>query len=109
MSRMHGTLHGVRVLDLTGEIGFLAGMVLGELGADVVKVEPPAGDPARRRPPFWGQIDDGERSLLWLALNGSKRGLTLDLERSAGRDLFLRLAARADVVLETEAPGALAA
>jgi benzylsuccinate CoA-transferase BbsE subunit len=109
MSSMRGTLHGLRVLDLTGEIGFHAGMLLGELGADVVKVEPPAGDPARRRPPFWGGVDDPERSLLWLALNGSKRGLTLDLERAAGRELFLGLAARADVVLESDAPGALAA
>src|SRR5262249_58450543 len=71
--RMRGTLHGLRVLDLTGEIGFLAGTLLGELGADVVKVEPPAGDPARRRPPFWDGVEDPERSLLWLALNTSKR------------------------------------
>lgn len=106
---MHGSLHGFRVLDLTGEVGFLAGMLLAELGADVVKVEPPAGDPARRRPPFWGGVEDPERALLWLALNSSKRGLTLDLERAAGRDLFLRLVERADVVLETGAPGALAA
>ena len=106
---MRGTLHGLRVLDLTGETGFLTGMLLGELGADVIKVEAPAGDPARRRPPFWGGVADPERSLLWLALNSSKRGLTLDLERAAGRDLFLRLAEGADVVLETEAPGGLAA
>jgi len=109
VSGIRGTLHGIRVLDLTGETGFLTGMLLGELGADVIKVEAPAGDPARRRPPFWGGIDDPERSLLWLALNSSKRGLTLDLERAAGRDLFLRLAEGADVVLETEAPGGLAA
>ncbi len=102
---MRGTLHGVRVLDCTSEIGFLTGMLLGQLGADVIKIEPPAGDPARRRPPFWGGIEDPERSILWLALNGSKRGITLDLERPAGRDLFLRLADGADVVLET---GALA-
>jgi benzylsuccinate CoA-transferase BbsE subunit len=106
---MRGTLHGLRVLDVTGEVGFLAGMLLAELGADVVKVEPPAGDPARFRPPFWGGVADPERSLLWLALNGSKRSLTLDLDRPAGRDLFLRLAERADVVLETGAPGTLAA
>src|SRR5262249_25070091 len=52
---------------------------------------------------------DPEPPPLCLALNGSKRGLTLDLERAAGRELFLRLAARADVVLESDAPGALAA
>jgi len=103
---MRGNLHGVRVLDLAGEPGFLAGMLLAELGADVVKVEPPAGDPARRRPPFWGGVEDPERSILWLAQNGSKRGITLDLQRPAGRDVFLRLVARADVVLET---GALSA
>jgi benzylsuccinate CoA-transferase BbsE subunit len=106
---MRGTLHGLRVLDLTGESGFLAGMLLAELGADVVKVEPPAGDPARRRPPFWGGVADPERSILWIALNGSKRSLTLDIDRPAGRDLLLRLAERTDVVLETGAPGALAA
>src|SRR5262245_17467008 len=102
-SRMRGTLNGLRILDLTGEIGFLAGMLLGELGADVVKVEPPAGDPARRRPPFWGGVEDPERAILWLAQNGSKRGITLDLQRPAGRDVFLRLVARTDVVLETGA------
>ncbi len=106
---MRGTLHGIRVLDLTAEPGFLSGMLLAELGADVVKVEPPGGDPTRRRGPFWGDVADPDRSIPWLALNASKRGITLDLEQPAGRDLFLRLAARADVVLETGAPGALAA
>jgi benzylsuccinate CoA-transferase BbsE subunit len=106
---MRGTLHGLRVLDCTSEPGFLTGMLLGEMGADVVKVEPPAGDPARRRGPFWGDVEDVERSLLWLSMNASKRGITLDLERAAGRELFLRLAERADVVLETEVPGRLAA
>src|SRR5262249_49385992 len=53
-AHMRGTLHGTRILDLTHEPGFFTGKILGELGADVVKVEPPGGDPARRRPPFWG-------------------------------------------------------
>jgi benzylsuccinate CoA-transferase BbsE subunit len=102
-------LDGIRVLDLTGEPGFFAGRLLGDLGADVVKIEPPAGDPARRRPPFWGDGADPERSILWLALNVSKRGLTLDLDRPRGRELFLALAANADVLLETEPPGGMAA
>src|SRR2546426_909220 len=106
---MTGNLDGVRVLDLTGEPGFFAGKLLGDLGADVVKIEPPPGDPARRRPPFWDGTPDPDRSLLWLALNTSKRGLTLDLEAAGGRELFLALAARADVVLETEPPGRMAA
>ena len=105
---MGGNLDGIRVLDLTGEPGFLAGTLLGELGANVVKVEPPAGDPARRRPPFWGGIPDPERALLWLALNTSKRGMTLDLDRPRGRDLFLDLIRRADVLLESEPPGRMA-
>src|SRR5205823_13861946 len=102
-------LSGIRILDLTAEPGFFAGKVLGDLGADVVKVEPPAGDPARRRPPFWGGIPDPERGLLWLALNTSKRGLTLDLDRPRGHELFLDLVRRADVLLESEPPGRMAA
>lgn len=105
---MHGVLDGIRVLDLSGEPGFLAGKLLGHLGADVVKIEPPGGDPARRQGPYWGHIEDPERSLRWLALNDSKRGITLDLARPAGRELFLGLCERADVVLETMAPGRLA-
>jgi benzylsuccinate CoA-transferase BbsE subunit len=106
---MSGNLAGLRVLDLTGEPGFLAGMLLGELGADVIKIEPPGGDPVRRRPPFWGGAPDPERALGWLAHNTSKRGITLDLERPRGREVFLALCERADVLLETEPPGALAA
>jgi benzylsuccinate CoA-transferase BbsE subunit len=109
MPARSGTLHGTRVLDLTAEPGFLAGKLLGDLGADVVKIEPPGGDPARRRPPFWGGAPDPERSLLWLALNTSKRGITLDLERPRGRELFLALVDHADVLLETEPPGQMAA
>jgi len=103
-SPTRGNLDGIRVLDLTREPGFLAGKLLAELGADVVKVEPPEGDPARRRPPFRDGIVDPDRALVWLALNTSKRGITLALDRPRGRDLFLRLVARADVVVDT--PGA---
>ncbi len=102
MAAPHGNLDGTRVLDLTREPGFFAGKLLGDLGADVVKVEPPGGDPARRRAPFWGGAADPERALGWLAMNTSKRGITLDLERPRGRALFLDLVARADVVLETD-------
>jgi crotonobetainyl-CoA:carnitine CoA-transferase CaiB-like acyl-CoA transferase len=104
---MSGNLSGVRVLDLTTEPGHFAAKLLGDLGADVVKVEPPRGDPIRRRGPFWGHADDRERSLGWLAYNTSKRGITLDVTKPRGRDLFLDLAARADVVMESQAPGTL--
>ncbi|HEX4621570.1 MAG TPA: CoA transferase, partial [Myxococcaceae bacterium] len=92
-------LSGLRVLDLTDEPGFLAGKILGDLWADVIKVEPPGGDPARRHGPFLGGIEDAERSLPWLAMNTSKRGVTLDLKADRGRELLRAMAARADVVL----------
>src|SRR6266851_5342824 len=101
------SLQGFRVLDLTDEPGFLAGRLLGDLGADVIKVEPPGGHPIRRRGPFWQDRPDPERSLTWLAQNTSKRGITLDLEKPRGRELFLDLCEKADAVLETARPGAL--
>ncbi|MFQ5514840.1 MAG: CaiB/BaiF CoA transferase family protein [Myxococcota bacterium] len=99
-------LEGYRVLDLSGEPGFLAGKILGDMGADVIKIEPPGGHPDRR-PPYLAGIEDPERSLLWLALNTSKRGITLNLGDERGRELFQRLVAGADVVLESEPAGAL--
>lgn len=101
-----GNLDGYRVLDLTGEPGFLAGKVLGELGADVIKVEPPGGDPARRRGPFVGGRVDSERSVLWLALNTSKRGITLNLDHQRGREILLTLCRGADAVIESAGPAA---
>ncbi len=100
-------LSGIRVLDLSQEPGFLAGKILGEIGADVIKIEPPGGDREGRRGPYLGDVEDPERSLPWLALNTSKRGITLELRSRAGADLFKRLVRRADVVLETFAPGTL--
>lgn len=97
---------GIRILDLSGEPGWLAGKILGDLGADVVKVEPPGGDPGRVAP-FLGDVEDPERSLGWLALNTSKRGITLDTRVEKGRELLLRLAEGADVLLETYAPNTL--
>ena len=95
-----------RVLDLTGPLGYMAGRVLADLGADVVKIEPPGGDPARR---FQPAVDtpDGAQSVFWLAANANKRSVTLDLQRNEGRELFRRLAAKADFVLESFAPGTL--
>ena len=71
-------LEGYRVLDLSAEPGLLAGKILGDMGADVIKIERPGGDEARRGP-YVGGVEDPERSLAWLALNTSKRGITLDL------------------------------
>jgi benzylsuccinate CoA-transferase BbsE subunit len=96
---------GFRILDLSHEPGFLTGKVLAELGADVVKIEPPGGDRAGRRAPYLGGVEDPERSLSWLALNTSKRGVTLDLRRPRGQALLRELAAGADALIETCAPG----
>lgn len=97
-----------RVLDLTTERGLLCGQILGDLGADVLKVEPPSGSPARRLAPFYRDQPDPNRSLYWWAYNRNKRGITLDLERQEGRAIFRRLAAKADFLVESENPGAMA-
>src|SRR5262249_45316587 len=99
-----GNLNGYRILDVTTEPGFLAGKLLGDLGADVIKIEPLAGDPARRRAPFVGGVEDRERSVVWLALNTSKRGVTLNLDHARGRDIFLSLCREADAVIESAVP-----
>ncbi len=104
---IEGNLQGLRVLDLADEPGFLAGRLLADLGADVVKVEPPGGHPVRRRPPYWGDREDPERAISWLVQNSSKRGITLDLAHPSAREIFLTLCEKADAVLETGRPGEL--
>jgi len=101
-------LSGCRVLDLTTERGLMCGQILGDLGADVIKVEPPGGSPVRSLKPFFADEPGPERSVYWWAYNRNKRGVTLDLETGEGRDLMRRLVARADFVLESDSPGALA-
>ena len=94
-----------RVLDLTeGGVNW-CGKLLADLGADVIKVEPPGGSPTRMRGPFYRGQRHPERSLFWFAYCVNKRGVTLDLESEEGRRAFVRLADTADVVLESFAPG----
>ena len=94
-----------RVLDLTDERGFLCGKALGDLGADVIKIEKPGGDPARSIGPFYHDIPDPEKSLYWFAFNANKRSITLDIEKADGREIFKSLVKTADVVVESFAPG----
>ncbi len=94
-----------RVLDLTNEKGFLCGRALGDLGADVIKIEKPGGDPARSIGPFYHDIPDPEKSLYWFAFNANKRSITLDIETADGREIFKELVKKADVVIESFAPG----
>ncbi|MDQ2920502.1 MAG: CoA transferase [Acidobacteriota bacterium] len=96
-----------RVLDLTDDLGFLTGRIFGDLGAEVIKIEPPLGDPARRRPPFLKNGNGSSQSLYWQAYNTNKRGITLDLHQQHGRDLLLRLAKTADFIIESFQPGTL--
>ncbi|MCP3985597.1 MAG: CoA transferase [bacterium] len=95
-----------RVLDLCDDRGELAGMVFGDLGADVIRVEPPGGSEARRRGPMLEGGPATERSLQFVAYNRNKRSIVIDLASEAGREEFLRLVAGADFVIES-APGGL--
>jgi len=98
-------LTGFRVLDLTNENGFLCGRLLGDLGADVVKVEKPGGDLARNIGPFYNDIPHPEKSLYWFAYNANKRGITLDIETRDGQQIFKKLVKSADCVIESFPPG----
>jgi crotonobetainyl-CoA:carnitine CoA-transferase CaiB-like acyl-CoA transferase len=102
-----GPLAGLRVLELADEKGQFCGKLLGDLGADVVKIEPPGGEATRRVGPFLDDIPHPDRSLSFWYYNTSKRGVTLSLETADGRDLFRRLTASADIVLETFPSGYL--
>ena len=108
-----GALAGIKVLDLTRIIaGPLATQILGDLGADVVKVERPGeGDDARRTGPPWaldaqGAVD--ELSTYFLAVNRNKRSITLDYTSPEGAAVLRRLALEADVLIENFRPGTLA-
>jgi crotonobetainyl-CoA:carnitine CoA-transferase CaiB-like acyl-CoA transferase len=103
-----GSLAGLRILELADETGQFCGKLLGDLGADVVKIEPPGGERNRHVGPFLDDIPHPERSLSFWYYNTSKRGITLNLETADGRRLFRRLAATSDVILETFRPGFLA-
>ncbi|MFC1981607.1 CaiB/BaiF CoA transferase family protein, partial [Chloroflexota bacterium] len=98
-------LSGYRVLDLADEKGYYCGKLLGDLGADVIKVERPGGDASRNIGPFFQDIPHPEKSLSWAANNTSKRGITLDIETRDGQEFFKRLAERADFIIESFAPG----
>ena len=102
-----GALAGLRILDLTDHKAALCGRILADMGADVIKVEPPGGDRARRIGPFLDDLPHPDRSLFFWFYNLNKRSLTLDLGCSRGVDLLLALASTADVVIESFAPGEL--
>jgi crotonobetainyl-CoA:carnitine CoA-transferase CaiB-like acyl-CoA transferase len=101
-------LAGIRVLELAdGIAGPYAGKLLADYGADVIKLEPPGGDPTRHMGPFPGGNRDPERSALFLHLNTNKRSAVADLSTDQGRRLVLDLAAHSDLVIESSMPGVL--
>lgn len=105
---MSAPLEGIRVLEF-GHVaaGPFVGMVLADLGADVVKVEPPEGDHMRRWPPFAELADGTEFSLNFASVNRGKRSVCANLKDAGERDAILRLALSADVIIENYRPGVL--
>jgi crotonobetainyl-CoA:carnitine CoA-transferase CaiB-like acyl-CoA transferase len=94
---------------LADEKGQFCGKLMADLGADVIKIEPPGGQQTRTLGPFLHDMPHRERSLSFWHYNTSKRGLTLNLETEDGQELFRRLASTADIILETLPPGYLPA
>ncbi len=100
-------LSGLRVLDLSGPMGNYCGKLYADMGAEVILVEPPTGTRLRFEPPFLDDIAGIDRSLAYTYYNTSKLGITLNIDTLAGQDLLRRLAATADLIIETEKPGAM--
>lgn len=100
-------LGDLRVLDLVDEKGAYCTKILADLGADVIKIEPPGGDPTRDIPPFYHDVPHRERSLYFWLYNSNKRSITLNLETTEGQDIFKRLVKTADILVETFRPGYL--
>jgi|TARA_Y100000031_G_scaffold157156_1_gene216850 crotonobetainyl-CoA:carnitine CoA-transferase CaiB-like acyl-CoA transferase len=95
-------LTGLRVVEIAGEHIAFAGKLLADMGADVILVEPPGGDPSRDYPPFLDDEAGEDRSLYWWHYHTSKRGVVLDLDAADGRDAFRRLIEKADILIESE-------
>ena len=95
-------LDHIRVIELASERVSFAGKLLADMGADVLLVEPPGGDPSRGYPPFVDDDPGENRSLYFMHYNTSKRGVVLDLDEEADQETFRRLIASADVLLESE-------
>ncbi|HWO94122.1 MAG TPA: CoA transferase, partial [Dehalococcoidia bacterium] len=103
-----GPLRNVRVLDLTTERGAYATKLLADLGADVIRVEPPAGDSMRDLPPFLDDERHRDRSLTHWFYNSGKRSIIADLHVESDRDVVRRIAGRVDILVESHDVGSLA-
>ncbi len=103
-----GALAGLRVLDLTDHRAQLCARIFADLGADVIKIEAPGGDAARRIGPFVDDVPHPDRSLFFWFYNLNKRALTLDVHHPRGAEILRKLARSADIVVESFAPGTMA-
>lgn len=104
---MTAALEGLRVLDLTEPEGHLCGRLLADLGAEVIKIEPPRGDAARHMGPFKGDSPDPEASLPFCYLNTNKKSVVIDPSTTKGRDELKALFLTSDAIIETFPPGTL--
>src|SRR5207249_8165679 len=104
-----GPLTGIRVIELADEQAEYCGLTLAGLGADVIKIEPPGGNPTRRIGPFYEDREDPERSFFFWQYNRGKRSIVLDLHRPDDRDRIRALIATADILLESTPRGELEA
>ena len=102
-----GPLEGLTILEMTDEKGQWCGKLMADLGANVIKIEPPGGQSNRSIGPFYNDIADKEKSLHFWHYNTSKRSVTLDINTDEGKNIFLELAGKADIVLESLALGYL--
>ena len=102
-----GLLQEIRILDLADEKASFCSKLLADLGAYVIKVEKPGGDSSRKIGPFLGNSPHPERSLFFYYHNTNKLGITLNLEHPLGREIFLRLVKKTDIVVESFQPGYL--
>ncbi len=101
MTKENTALGSLKVLDLANENGVYCGKLLSGMGADVIKVEKPGGDPTRNYGPFFQDSPHPEKSLYFAYLNTGKKSITLDLENRDGQEIFKKLVQISDVVLET--------
>ncbi len=98
-------LEGVRVVEFTDDVGAYCGKLLADLGADVIKVEPPGGGFQRHTPPYFHDREGVDTGIAFWFQNTSKRSIVLDLDVEADRAVVRRLVAGADILIEDFPPG----
>jgi crotonobetainyl-CoA:carnitine CoA-transferase CaiB-like acyl-CoA transferase len=105
---MSGALTGLKVIEICSEMGDWAGKLLADMGAEVVKIEPPGGSVTRTYEPFYEDVPGQERSLWFWHYNTNKKSVVLDLETEEAREQVRKLAAAADILIEDAMPGEMA-